>query len=73
MNKRHEQAVNIVKNAGAVTVEYMEKRGYHQCSEVLDESAAVLAVEDELGDTGCVTIITRTCSGFIVWSTPKKE
>ncbi len=68
MIDRHEQAVTVVRSATTDIVEDMQAKGWHRCSEVLSEDAAIVEVEDQLGDPDYAVAVTRTCSGYIVWT-----
>jgi hypothetical protein len=46
----------------------MRRKGWHQCSQVLDEKQALFAIEDQLGDPDYAVFATKTCAGFIVWN-----
>lgn len=64
----HDQAIREVQTATEDSDAVMERAGWHRCSEVLDESAAVIETEDQLSDPDYAVAVTRTCAGFIVWT-----
>lgn len=65
-------AVRIVDSATADTVEYMERRGWHRCSAVIDRQEAIIKAMDLLGDPDYRVLATKTCAGFIMWETLKE-
>ena len=69
MTTRREEAEAMVRGASADTIDDMQRRGWTRCSEVLDESDAIVVAEDELGDADYTVAVTRTCCGYIVWRT----
>ena len=65
---RRARAERVVREAATDTVEAMIRLGWHQSSDVLDESDAILVTEDQLGDPDYEVAVTRTCAGLIVWT-----
>lgn len=68
LETRHEEAVRLVHSASDDTVENMTRRDWHRCTEILDEDSTVIETEDQLGDPDYSVAVTRTCTGYIVWT-----